>query len=439
MKQQSSKIPSVGDEAYVYDKNGNMVEDKYKKIQISYNYLNLPLQIEYKSGENNFIHFVYSATGEKLQKIVTVEGKVQSKTDYINGIEYKNDVLQRIAHTEGSLSRQDDDKFLQEYVLRDHLGNTRVTFTDTDNDGNINEKDIKQINNYYPFGLNMEGNWNGAAGSNKYQYNGKEWNDDFGLGWNHHDWRFLDPAIGRFVTIDRLPEEEEQEQLTPYQFAYNNPIRYDDPDGQCPTCLVGALIEGGIELGGQLLNNGGDFSKVDWVDVGVETAKGALKGTGVGLFVSLGADVVGEGIKASFDYTTSEGNQNVINGGKSGKAAAVDFVVGTVGGKLGDVGVDKLQKTVQKSANKAAEKALVKEQASKFATDHAKDLKKTAEPARAAGAARGAKFAQKEAQSAQTAKMLKSAAAKTVTNPARVLKEGAENRASDKIKKAAGA
>ena len=148
MKQQSSKIPPVGDEAYVYDKNGNMVEDKYKKIKITYNYLNLPLQIEYK--ENNFIHFVYSATGEKLQKIVTADGKVQSKTDYINGIEYKNDVLQRIAHTEGSLSRQDDDKFLQEYVLRDHLGNTRVTFTDADNDGNINEKDIKQINNYYP-------------------------------------------------------------------------------------------------------------------------------------------------------------------------------------------------------------------------------------------------------------------------------------------------
>ena len=109
MKQQSSKILSVGDEAYVYDKNGNMIEDKYKKIQIMYNYLNLPLQITYK--ENNFIHFVYSATGEKLQKIVTADGKVQSKTDYINGIEYKNDVLQRIAHTEGSLSRQDDDKF----------------------------------------------------------------------------------------------------------------------------------------------------------------------------------------------------------------------------------------------------------------------------------------------------------------------------------------
>jgi hypothetical protein len=84
-------------------------------------------------------------------------------------------VLQRLAHTEGSVSRQTDGSFLHEYVLRDHLGNTRVTFTDANNDGVVGESDIKQINNYYPFGLNMEGNWNGSfpEAKNKYQYNDK--------------------------------------------------------------------------------------------------------------------------------------------------------------------------------------------------------------------------------------------------------------------------
>ena len=86
--------------------------------------------------------------------------------------------------------------------MKDHLGNARVTYSDGNNDGVIAVADIKQINHYYPFGMNMEGNWNGAAGSNKYQYNGKEWNDDFGLGLNDYGFRMYDPAIGRFPMVD---------------------------------------------------------------------------------------------------------------------------------------------------------------------------------------------------------------------------------------------
>ena len=90
------------------------------------------------------------------------------------------------------MSVQTDGSYQHEYVLRDHLGNTRVTFSDANNDGVVGSTDIKQINSYYPFGLNMESNFNGAAGKNKYAYNGKEWNDDFGLGWNDYGARFYD-------------------------------------------------------------------------------------------------------------------------------------------------------------------------------------------------------------------------------------------------------
>ncbi len=123
--------------------------------------------------------------------------------------------------------------YQQEYVLRDHLGNTRVTFSDANNDGLVTSADIKQINNYYPFGLNMEGNWNGAKGDNKTQYNGKEWNDDFGLGWNDYGARWYDPAIGRWGVID--PLSEKMRRHSPYNYAFDNPMRFVDPDGQEPT------------------------------------------------------------------------------------------------------------------------------------------------------------------------------------------------------------
>ncbi len=71
-------------------------------------------------------------------------------------------------------------------------------------DGIITVADIKQISHYYPFGMNMEGNWNGASGSNKYQYNSKEWNDDFGLGLNDYGARFYDAAVDRWWSVDPL-------------------------------------------------------------------------------------------------------------------------------------------------------------------------------------------------------------------------------------------
>jgi RHS repeat-associated protein len=148
----------------------------------------------------------------------------------VNGVEYKDRLLQRVAHGEGAVVRNAQGVYEQEYVLRDHLGNTRVTFTDSNNDGIVTSADVKQLNHYYPFGLNMEGNWNGAPGTNKYQYNGKELNDDFGLGWNDYGARFYDPSIARWSSIDPLAEKYLK--CSPYNYCADNPTRFIDPDGQ---------------------------------------------------------------------------------------------------------------------------------------------------------------------------------------------------------------
>jgi RHS repeat-associated protein len=250
--------PNATGNQYGYDANGNLIFDKNKYISsIEYNYLNLPIKVVIDNPDavnSGSIEFIYDATGTKLRKTVkNKDGSVKETWDYVNGVEYKNQILQRVAHSEGAVVRNDLGQYQHEYVLRDHLGNTRVTFTDGVNkgepywdwsnytymqpdntgydDGVVTESDIKQIHHTYPFGMAMEGNWNniGTAGNNQYLYNGKQWNDDFGMGWYDYGARFYDPSIARWSVVD--PMAEARITLSGYQYVQNNPIMLIDPTG----------------------------------------------------------------------------------------------------------------------------------------------------------------------------------------------------------------
>ena len=55
---------------YSYDANGNMTSDYNKGIHnISYNHLNLPTQVNIKSGTSGNIQYVYDATGVKPPRV----------------------------------------------------------------------------------------------------------------------------------------------------------------------------------------------------------------------------------------------------------------------------------------------------------------------------------------------------------------------------------
>jgi len=63
----------------------------------------------------------------KLRKTVVNNGVTQYTKDYINGIEYKNSVLEAIYHSEGRVTNIDG-TLKYEYAMKDHLGNTRLMF-----------------------------------------------------------------------------------------------------------------------------------------------------------------------------------------------------------------------------------------------------------------------------------------------------------------------
>jgi len=105
-----------------------------------------------------------------------------------------------------------------------YLGNTRVIFTDNDDDGT---PEIIQEADYYPFGMRHD---RSVTATNHYLYNGKELNTDLGLDWYDYGARWLDVETGRWSSIDPLAESYAS--MSPFNYVANNPIVNIDPDGK---------------------------------------------------------------------------------------------------------------------------------------------------------------------------------------------------------------
>ncbi len=220
-----------------YDDNGNMTSHQDKGIlQIDYNFLNLPNYIKfdklyYTRGvwQNVNIMNYYRADGIKQRKEYRYsENSAYRKktTDYLDGFQYEeiqnvSPYTLKFAPTTEGYFNFENNKYIYNYV--DHLGNVRLSYFH-----NGSGIEVLEENNYYPFGLKHEG-YNALAGNPSYQYkyNGKELQE---TGMYDYGARFYMPDIGRWGVIDPLAEK--MTRFSPYNYAFNNPIRFIDPDGR---------------------------------------------------------------------------------------------------------------------------------------------------------------------------------------------------------------
>ncbi|HEY1055881.1 MAG TPA: RHS repeat-associated core domain-containing protein [Emticicia sp.] len=128
-------------------------------------------------------------------------------------------------------------KWLFEFEYRDHLGNLRVSFRDSlaaPVGGVYKPPVVMQVNDYDPWGMVLEQiNFvNNQNKINNFDYSNRERQSEFGLNVMALGARMFDPVIGRFWSID--PITEGQENLSPYQYEWNNPVFRSDPEGTCP-------------------------------------------------------------------------------------------------------------------------------------------------------------------------------------------------------------
>ena len=146
---------------------------------------------------------------------------------------------------------------------------------------------VIQAEDYYPFGLTFNDYRRENSLLNKYKFNKKEFQDD--LSFNMYDYgaRFYDPSIARFSTID--PQATTYSSWAPYLYAGNDPVRYEDTNGEGPgDAVLGFLVAavdnatGGVidlrqtastyvsEGGEKDFNQGQDVADVGSIIVGVD-------------------------------------------------------------------------------------------------------------------------------------------------------------------------
>jgi RHS repeat-associated protein len=297
---------STVDNSMTYDRNGNLNKNLHKNVStITYNHLNLPTVITFTTG--NTIEFLYDAAGTKLRKTVKVGATVQYIQDYLpGGIEYRQTGtgvkrVESVFHAEGRYYNTNVDvsstlAWRKEYNMKDHLGNTRLVFTDRNANGIVeitgtaSTSDVLQENHYYAFGLAFEGAWlqnDATARDNAYQYNGKELNSDFGLGWNDYGARWYDASVGRWNGIDPLVGKFSS--WSPYNYVMGNPIINVDPDGR----NVKVNKEGNhvsISYKGAIIDESNSLSKKDVRQIRREiksNLKSSFTGSGEGISYSI--------------------------------------------------------------------------------------------------------------------------------------------------------
>jgi len=106
---------------------------------------------------------------------------------------------------------------------------------------------VVQADDYYPFGLSIEAlSYKRFGGKgNDFKFNSKEADEELGLNWYAYGFRNYDPQLGRWHVQEPLADL--MAGISPYAYAYNNPVAFVDLMGLMPGQNRPSFLQSGLD------------------------------------------------------------------------------------------------------------------------------------------------------------------------------------------------
>jgi len=268
-----------------YDDNGNLVQDDGQYYEYD-SFNQLKRVRETNSTGNLTAEYFYDHEGNRIKKIEVLDNGENQTTYYMGGnfvqvVNSSGTFNSTYYYDETNLIAGKNSEGEVRYYHPDHLGSTTIITNET---GNV----VEELS-YLPFGEMVEG------GDSRYSYTGKEKDTETGL--YYYGVRYYDPYFRQFIQPDtHIKEIYNPQDLNRYAYVRNNPYKYNDPSGESPTLIsgaiglgIGASIGVLVSIGSQLYSTG----QVNWADAGKSAVIGGVAGGVAGLTLGLGNVAIG--------------------------------------------------------------------------------------------------------------------------------------------------
>lgn len=229
-------------DSYDHDAHGNMTKMPHLKA-MQWNFKDHLQSVDLGGGGNAY--YTYDDAGQRVRKVWEKQGGLVEERIYFGGFEIFRRRLNGVLELERETLHVMDDKrrmalvetktidngkavslptSLTRYQFDNHLGSASLELDE--------QAQIITYEEYYPYG---NSSYQAVAGKvdvslKRYRYTRKERDEETGLA--YHGARYYATWLGRFCSSD--PLHHLSNEVSPYCYAADNPLKYIDPKGLQP-------------------------------------------------------------------------------------------------------------------------------------------------------------------------------------------------------------